>query len=170
MKKNDNVIEIKPPAQLGKSKDRFDIFLAGSIENGKAEEWQQSFVEELKKLKTPSIGVFNPRRENWDPSWTQDDNPELIKQIEWELDHLEEANLIVMYLQPGTISPISLLELGIFAKEVYSMKKQMIVLCPPGFHRRANVITTCMYYDITMAKDMKDLIKKTKQLIKEANL
>ena len=163
-----NVIEIKPLASLVPSKNRFDIFLAGSIENGKAEEWQSMFRDQLYKMRPKhEVGLFNPRRDNWDPTWNQHDNPQLIEQIEWELEHLEKAQLIVMYLQSGTISPISLLELGIFAKEVYRSEKQMIVFCPEGFHRKANVDVVCQYYDISTAKSMEELIKKTKIRIKD---
>jgi len=164
--KDKNVIEIKPPAMLGKSKERFDIFLAGSIENGKAEPWQEALVQELEKTVKRPIGIFNPRREDWDPTW-KEGSKELINQIEWEVERLEQSDLIVMYLQPGTISPISLWELGCFCKDVYAMRKRMIVLCPSGFHRKTNVDVYCQYFDITMAKDMKDLIKKTKQEIKD---
>lgn len=167
MKTRPNILELKPLGHSGKFKDRFDIFVAGSIENGKAEEWQKHFKSELEKMRPKhAVGLFNPRRDDWDPTWG-DNNPELIKQIEWELDHLEQADLIVMYLQPGTISPISLLELGLFAKEVYKCEKQMIVLCPDGFHRKTNVEVVCQYYDISMAKTMEDLIKKTKVRIKD---
>lgn len=166
MKNKSNVIDIKPPAQLMKSKDRFDIFLAGSIENGKAEDWQEAFKKELEKTVKKPIGIFNPRRENWDPTW-KEGSPELEAQIEWEIEHLEQANLIVMYLQPGTISPISLFELGLFCKDVYAMRKRMIVLCPSGFHRKTNVDVYCMHYDIMTAKNMKDLIKKTQKEIKD---
>lgn len=154
---------------LLKSKERFSIFTAGSIEQGKAIEWQEAFFNEINKMKpTPDVAIFNPRRDNWDPSWnTADHKPQLLEQIEWELEHLEEANLIVMYLQPGTVSPVSLIEFGLFARAVYVMKKQMIVLCPDGFHVKANVNAVCQYYDITMAKDMPDLIKKTKTRIRE---
>lgn len=179
MKTKSNITELKPPAMLIPSKDRFDIFLAGSIENGKAEQWQSAFRDALKKMKPKlEVGLFNPRRDNWDASWTntpnnfknkrlKEHNPQLIEQIEWELEHLEKAQLIVMYLQPGTISPISLLELGLFAKEVYRSEKQMIVLCPDGFHRQANVDVVCQYYDISIAKNMEELIKKTKIRIKD---
>ena len=36
-----------------------------------------------------------------------------------------------------------------------------------GFHRKTNIDTVCMYYDIEIAKNMKDLIKKTKKIIKD---
>lgn len=167
--KDKKIIELKPSKlEYKKNKKRFDIFVAGSIENGKAEDWQTKFKESIMKMRPQhEVTLFNPRRENWDPTWNQKDNPELVQQIEWELDHLELADLIVMYIQPGTISPISLLELGLFAKEVYRIEKQMIVLCPDGYFRQANVDVVCQYYDISIAKDMDDLIKKTKIRIKD---
>lgn len=164
--KEKHVIEIKPPAQLIKSKERFDIFLAGSIENGKAEEWQTAFVKELEKTVKRPVGIFNPRRDDWDPTW-KEGSKELEEQIEWEVENLERANLIVFYFQPGTISPISLFEFGLFCKDVYAMRKRMIVLCPSGYHRKTNVDVYCQYFDVSIAKDMKDLIKKTKQEIKD---
>lgn len=163
------VKEIKPPTNILPDKTQFKIFVAGSIEQGKAEKWQQHFFDELSKMR-PALDVvlFNPRRDDWNADWDQtSDNKNLIAQIEWELEHLEEADLIVMYLQAGTISPVSLLELGLFAKEVYKSEKQMIVLCPDGFHRKANVNTVCQYYDISTAKDMKELIKKSKERIRD---
>jgi hypothetical protein len=167
-KNKKTVVEIKPPSDMLADKDKFGIFVAGSIEQGKAIEWQKHFYDEICKMRpVPNVIIYNPRRDNWDNTWDQSsENKILQEQIEWELEHLEKAHLVVMFLQPGTMSPISLLELGLYARDVYAMKKQMIVLCPEGFHRKANVDVTCMYYDIPMAKDMKDLIKKTKTLIR----
>ncbi|MEM2159444.1 MAG: nucleoside 2-deoxyribosyltransferase domain-containing protein [Candidatus Nitrosotenuis sp.] len=42
-------------------------------------------------------------------------NLEFRAQVEWELAGLERADLILMYLQLDTLSPISPLELGLFA-------------------------------------------------------
>ena len=81
------------------------IFLAGSIEMGKAEDWQSKMVESLSEF---NCQVFNPRRV-LPPTDTQD-----IKiQINWELDHLQLADIVFMQLCAFTISPISLLELGV---------------------------------------------------------
>ncbi len=170
------MIEIKPPALLLKEKGSYSIFLAGSISTGKtdkpdgqAEEWQKKITDAIKSMPKAAISnvhIYNPRRDEWDPSWEMSiDDKEFADQVEWELEHLEAANLIVMYLQPGTLSPISLMELGLYAKDVYAIRKDMIVLCPEGFHRKGNVDVMCMYFDITIAKDMDDLIKKIKARI-----
>jgi hypothetical protein len=162
MKRKNTVVELKPPAEMMDDKDKFSIFVAGSIEQGKAIEWQKHFYEEICKMRpTPNVIIYNPRRDNWDSKWDQSSkNPALVEQIEWELEHLEKADLIVMFLQPGTRSAISLLELGLYARDVFVLKKQMLVLCPEGFDRKANIDVTCQFYDILTAKDMPDFIKK----------
>ena len=41
------------------------------------------------------------------------DDPRFPEPVRWELDMLDAADLVVMYLAPGTRSPVSLLELGL---------------------------------------------------------
>ena len=122
------------------------IFLAGSIEMGKAEDWQTAIIE---KLKDKDVIIFNPRRDDWDPTWEQTkDNPEFYKQVTWELEHLELADWIILYLDPNTKSPITLLELGI-----HSQANKLIVCCPEGFYRKGNIDITCEYYGIPCTDD-----------------
>ncbi|KAF2177334.1 hypothetical protein K469DRAFT_809236 [Zopfia rhizophila CBS 207.26] len=52
----------------------------------------------------------------------------------WELDYPDEADIIALYFQANTISPISLLELG-----AYSKSRKIVVCCPEGFRRRGNI-------------------------------
>ncbi len=126
------------------------IFLAGSIEMGKAVDWQKE-VEE--KFEYEGITLFNPRRDDWDSSWVQSkDNPQFREQVEWELDALEYCDTIFMYLAPGTISPISLLELGLHAKS-----KKLIVCCPEGFHRKGNVDIVCEKYNVPQIDSIDEL-------------
>src|SRR3990167_297467 len=102
------------------------IFLAGSIEMGVAENWQERFI---RIYRNEDVIVFNPRRLDWDASWVQDkNNPKFREQVEWELKAMELANRIFMYFDPKTKSPISLLELGLFART-----GKMTVYCPKGF-------------------------------------
>lgn len=91
----------------------FNVFLGGSIEMGAAEPWQDQLVERLQHLK---VRFFNPRRDDWDASWTQSINdPQFTQQVNWELDTLEYCDLIVFYFDPATKSPITLMELGLHA-------------------------------------------------------
>jgi hypothetical protein len=140
---------IKPPAPL---QDGFSVFLAGSIELGNAGNWQ-TFIEN--ELSGTDILIFNPRRENWDPSWLQSQtNPKFREQVEWELNALEKANIIAMYFEPDTRSPVSLLELGLFARS-----GSMIVCCPAGFWRKGNVDIVCETYGVKQVGSLRDLSK-----------
>jgi hypothetical protein len=129
---------------------RKSVFLAGSIEMGVAENWQDrvgKFFEDL------GYDVFNPRREEWDSSWEQKfENPQFYQQVNWELNALESADLIIMYFDPSTKSPISLLELGLFARS-----GKLRVVCPDGFWRKGNVEITCNYYNIPLHNNLDTL-------------
>ena len=90
------------------------VFLAGSIEMGAAEDWQDRIAREMQDL---DVTFLNPRRDNWDSSWTQSiDNPQFRQQVEWELDALERCDIIACYIDPTTKSPITLMEIGLHAK------------------------------------------------------
>lgn len=119
------------------------IFLAGTIDNGYSSDWQQELINTVKniELKRP-VSVYNPRREQW-PS--ADEHREIDKQIEWELYHLEKADIIVMNILADSKSPISLMELGLFAKE-----GRLMVFCPKTFYRYDNVRVVCKRYDIPL--------------------
>jgi hypothetical protein len=125
---------IKPPFSISKNHKRKKIiFLAGSIEMGLAEDWQK-VVEDYFKV-FDDYTLLNPRRDDWNPDWKQEfENPHFYQQVNWELNGLEKADHIIMYLVPNTKSPISLLELGLFATS-----NKLLVCCPEGFWRRGNV-------------------------------
>lgn len=120
---------------------RGSVFLAGSIEQGKARQWQQEVLERFKDRE--GITFFNPRREVWEAEWSQSpDNPLLIEQVRWELEHIQKADVVLFYFQEGTLSPISLLELGISL----GRSDDAVVVCEPGFWREANVHETCAFF------------------------
>jgi len=132
------------------------IFLAGSIEMGKAVDWQ---TEISNKLKGEDVTLFNPRRDDWDSSWEQKiTNDKFREQVEWELNAMEQAEKIVIYFDPKTTSPITMLELGI-----HSHSGKMCVCCPDGFYRKGNVDIVCKFYGIPMVNDIDGLIKFIKE-------
>jgi Nucleoside 2-deoxyribosyltransferase like len=94
-------------------RDRHELFLAGSIEMGKAVDWQMSITHTLARhIDAGELRIYNPRRSEWDASWSQDDtHPELENQIQWELRALDRVDTILFYFDPATLSPVSLLEL-----------------------------------------------------------
>ena len=118
------------------------VFLAGSIEMGRAEDWQQGLAKRLLAI-DPSLVVANPRRFNWDASWVQSiDNPPFNEQVNWELDHIERSELVVFHFQPGTQSPITLLELGKHLARP-DAAQATLVSCLEGFWRKGNVDIVC---------------------------
>ena len=125
------------------------VFLAGTIDNGDSLNWQDRVIIELINLGV-SCEVYNPRREHWNPNPTKE---ELEKQIEWEQYHLDRADVIVMVLLDNSKSPISLLELGLYAKE-----NKLIVFCTPNFYRFDNIRMTCKKYNIELVQDLNPLI------------
>lgn len=144
---------IKPPYR------KISIFLAGSIEMGVAEDWQSKIEEELKDY---NVIIFNPRRDNWDSSWEQSiHNPQFREQVEWELDHLDKSDIILMYFDENTKSPISLLELGL-----YAASGKMILYCPEGFWRKGNVDIVATRYGIRQVHSMTELLVAVRSLAK----
>jgi hypothetical protein len=141
------------------SKSYIHVFLGGSIEMGKADDWQNKLCEEF--INEKNIIFFNPRRDSWDNSWIQEEkNTVFNQQVNWELNHLDAADLIFMYLQPNAISPISLLEIGLYANS-----KKLIICCPDGFHRKGNVNIVCTRYNIPLYNSFEDAIGGLKTLI-----
>lgn len=131
--------EIKAPETLP-----MRIFLAGSIEMGKAENWQERVANELSNI--PNLTILNPRRDDWDSTWVQSiHDTQFREQVEWEIAAMELADVIFMYFAPETKSPITLLELGLFARS-----GKLIVCCPDGFWRKGNIEVVCNLFTIPL--------------------
>ncbi|KAF2174781.1 hypothetical protein K469DRAFT_704389, partial [Zopfia rhizophila CBS 207.26] len=143
------------------------IFLGGSIEMGKAPDWQAAFTDKITSL---PITTFNPRRIQWDPNWEQDiKDKNLLHQMDWEMTNLDKVDLIILYFHPNTISPVSLMELG-----RYSQSGKLIVCCPEGYHRRGNVQYLCRKDKVPLLEDFDELVKKAtvklEEIVKRKNL
>lgn len=142
---------IKPPQFI--PNNLASVFLAGSIEMGVAENWQEK-VERL--LQDTGWVVLNPRRDDWDSTWEQKiSNPKFFEQVNWELQGIEEAEKVILYFDPPTKSPISLLELGLIAG---SHPEKLIVVCLEGFWRKGNVDVICDRYRIKTAKTVEEAV------------
>lgn len=115
------------------------VFLAGTIDNGDSSNWQEDLIKNCQDL---NITFFNPRRKEWAPNPTRE---EMEYQIKWEQQHLDMADLIIMCLLDNSKSPISLLELGLYAQS-----KKIIVFCNSAFYRWDNVRLTCEKYEIPL--------------------
>lgn len=144
------MIEIVAPMEYKWSPEP-KLFLAGSIEQSKAFDWRKDFISYLEDR---LIVVFNPLRRDWDSSWKQERNfRPFFDQVNWELTALEICDVIFMYFDPETKSPISLLELGLFAHT-----NKLIVYCPTGFWRKGNVDIVCDRYNITQINSFEEFL------------
>jgi len=102
-----------------------------------------------------NVCLLNPRRIDWDASWKQEKrNPQFNEQVSWELAGLEQADVIVCYLAPGTKSPVSMLELGLFARS-----GKLVVCCPEGFWRKGNIDIVCEKYGVRQVGSLTEMVR-----------
>jgi hypothetical protein len=137
-------MEFKPPMNIAlRDCNSLSVFLAGTIDMGNSYDWQKAATTRFLRH---NITVFNPRRDEWDSSWEQSfEAPQFSQQVNWELDALEKANLILLHFDKDSLSPISLLELGL-----YAASDKLIVNCPKGFYRKGNVDIVCNRFNVPL--------------------
>lgn len=149
---------IKSPGNIPADDGRLKIFLGGSIDMGNTENWQNNIEKELEQY---NVVLLNPRRNDWNKDWkpvSSDTN--FRKQVLWELNALEASDIIIMYFAPGSQSPVSLLEYGLYART-----GKLMVVCPDGFWRKGNVDIVSERYDIKTFGTMAELIETLKSRI-----
>ena len=152
--------EFNPPNQITIDDNRLikKVFLAGTIDMVNSENWQEKLINKLKEqtkgaLFAKSYHIYNPRRTDWDSSWAQTfENPQFFQQVTWELDAMEKADYIIMNFLPDSKSPITLLELGLFAES-----GKLFVICPDEYYRSGNVQIVCNKYNIPLYKSIEEL-------------
>ena len=148
------------PQALPEPDGRPRLFLGGSIDMGNAPDWQAAMTEALSDM---DVVVLNPRRPDWNKDWKPiASEPEFRRQVEWELAALEASDVIVIYFAPGTQSPISLLEMGLFART-----GKLIVLAPDGFWRKGNVDITAEFYGVKQVATMDELLVAVREALDE---
>lgn len=136
------MIEFKAPAEVTCGSGP-ELFLAGTIEMGTATDWQAHVVNRLSDI---PCTILNPRRDNWDSSWEQSiNNPQFKEQVDWELDQMLGADYVLVYFDPNSRSPVSLLELGVLTA---GKRYHTVVVCPEGFWRKGNVDIICDRFGI----------------------
>ncbi len=153
------MLEVKAPTPLKKLRGSQTVFLAGSIDMGKAIDWQTQVVNAFAR---DNVTFWNPRRGDWDSSWKQEITfAPFREQVEWELNALETADIIVVCFDPKGQAPITLLELGLHAKSM----KPVIVCCPDGFWRKGNVDIVATKYHLDQVDTIEDMITALRSYI-----
>lgn len=132
------------PSEIASNKSFKTIFLAGTIDMGNSEDWQMETLRKFSGIPGRFI-LFNPRQEKWDASRPG----EMEYQVNWELEHLEMADIIIMNILGNSKSPVSLLEMGL-----HSRSGKMYVICEPDYYRFENVRITCKFYGIPLYSSM----------------
>lgn len=151
---------VTSPQALPAGDDRIRIFLAGSIDMGRSEDWQSRVADALADA---DVVLFNPRRADWNPAWqASSDEPEFVRQVRWELQALEAADIVLMYFAPGSQSPVTLLEMGLHARG-----GKLIVAAPPGFWRKGNVDITADHYGVRRVEDIDALIAAVRERVEQ---
>jgi len=133
--------------------------LGGTIDMRNSEDWQAKVSKELKNEK---VILLNTRRDDWNTAWKPvKEEPEFRKQVEWELNALENADYIIMFFGKDSKSPISLLEMGLYAKS-----GKLLVICPDGFWRKGNVDITAEKYGVKQFDSIENVLDYLKNILK----
>jgi hypothetical protein len=158
---------VKAPGNYD-TQGKFSVFLAGTIDMGRGENWQQRVGEFLSSFPDWLL-ILDPRRDDWDDSWEQDkDNPEFAQQVKWELKSQEVADLIVFVFATDeknaekAKAPITLMELGLFKS------KECVVCCPQGYEKKGNVDIVCERYGVPLYEDFDAMLEDVAQTIAES--
>ena len=139
---------IQPPDNIFTGEICPRVFLAGTIDMGNSVDWQAEVAQAFSDF--DELTFYNPRRDSWDSSWKQSlDNPHFVRQVEWELMAMKHADIIFMHFLPGSQSPITMLEMGMYANS-----KKLLVCCPDGFYRKGNIDIVCNHYGIPHEDDL----------------
>jgi Nucleoside 2-deoxyribosyltransferase like len=151
---------IYPPSKI--ETQNLSIFLAGTIDMGQSTDWQQLLIDTLEiNIIGKEITVFNPRRKDWDSTWKQEiTNPQFNEQVNWELDALEQADIVVMFLEAHSKSPVSMIEFGLYAGS-----GKLSVCCEEGFWRKGNIDIVCKRQSIPLVTTLKELTAALIRLI-----
>ena len=125
------------------------IFLSGTT----TIRWRDTLTSHLSSLNRP-LTIIDPLRPDWDSSW----RPHISfapfhEQVNWELDMMEAADIIFIYLHPGTESPVTMLEFGLWAKN-----GKVVVCCPEGYLRYGNVQVLCERFGVQMVERLEDVV------------
>ena len=126
--------------ELSKEKGNY-IFLAGSIDNRYFGNWRKKVIEEIGDNNI----ILDPTNTNHDKL----SDEEMKLHIQWELDALNMADIILLNFLPNATSPISLVELG-----MYITSGKLIVICPKEFYKNNYVTTLCKKYNVPIFLSM----------------
>ncbi len=142
------------------------VFLAGGISNTK-KEWQLDVIKELEKLDELKLGtliVYNPRRFT-ETSKTKELGKDINNIIKWDIDAMDNSNIISVYFTNDTGQSSSLFELGMYLAKAIQIfgNRSYLHLCvsiEEGYSHSKKLIAYLKY----ILKDDFDLICDTENV------
>lgn len=147
---------ITPPTNVLGASESSTVFLAGSIDMGGAVDWQEEAIEHIKMRNWKQVTVYNPRRADWDSSWTQElDCHYFTEQVQWELVRLTKSDIVLMHITAESKAPISLMEFGLI---VGMNPGKLIISVEKGFWRRGNIEVVCDIARIPLYDNLEDAL------------
>jgi hypothetical protein len=124
--------KVKLPKKI---KEKEYVFLAGSMDYKSSSSWRDKVINE-----------FDDKNKNFfDPTNIDHDElneSEMESHIQWELEAMSMADKIVLNFLPDSLSPISLVELGL-----YVQSEKLVVVCPKEFYQSNYVYVLCEKYN-----------------------
>lgn len=142
------------------------VFLAGTIDNGNSDDWQSVVANGIHALGL-NVDVYNPRRDDWDPTLGLG---EVVVQVQWELDRLTTSNFVFVYFADDSVSPVTMLELGMLLEQTSkNPDKRLVVVCSSKFWRHTNIVVTCHRYGIRVHSNLDDGLNELYTALRLAN-
>jgi hypothetical protein len=135
-------------SQIGlpiKESDQRYIFLAGSMAHKQSANWRNQVVNSLPN----SYHFLDPTNDHHDTL----NALQMKKHVEWELDAMAMADIVLLHFLPNAISPISLVELGLYVNT-----NKLYVVCPKAFYKSSYVVTLCERYHTPTFKTLQEAI------------
>jgi hypothetical protein len=127
------------------------VFLAGGITD--SPRWQDVAVEYFEK-NANSVTICNPRR----PRDFEDDAVEYERQVTWELDHLQAADLVLFWF-PAAECRITRIELGL----TLGRGQSMVLGADPAFVNRRYLDLLARRVNIPLHARLEDALTATAQ-------
>lgn len=122
------------------------VYLAGAIDMGDAQNWQQDVINQFANI--DEIVLLNPRRLEFTDVMEQ-------SQIEWELEAMEDADLILMWFPEASKAPISLLEMGLYLRS-----GKLLLGVENGYYRQKNIEFTARRYNVPVFYSLGELVEQ----------
>lgn len=146
------------------SDGRVTVFLAGGITG--CPDWQRDIRCFLSAINQP-VMTWNPRKKDWNMEC--DGSPDaVLKQIKWEYERLEAADIILFWFPKATLCPIVLHEFGRYNTKEQLKNRRLVVGTEEGYARHMDVElqTKCTGTGITIHRKLTDLIYALEEEIK----